>query len=116
MVLIPNVSKYLLRTKTSQKLSLRTFDYNNKGTREVKDFQKLSDQEMHFILQSNSTKYNKLFKFISRRNSFERHHILVFKIWGRTSTDWFKNCLYGNKFFNPEIHRMGNVPNILCPR
>ena len=38
------------------------FCYNNKVTRKVKvkDFQKLSNKEIYFTLQSNSTKYNKL--------------------------------------------------------
>ena len=44
---------------------LKAFYYNNKGTKKVKDFQKLSYKDIYFILQSNSTKYNKPFKFIS---------------------------------------------------
>ena len=47
-----------------QKFLLKTFYYYNKSTRKVKDFQKLSNKEIYFILQSNSTKYKKLFKFI----------------------------------------------------
>ena len=38
--------KDLLRIETSQKLLLKT--YNNKGTRKVKDFQKLSNKENLF--------------------------------------------------------------------
>ena len=41
-----------------------TMCYNNKVTRKVKSFQKLSNKEIYFILQYNSTKYNKPFKFI----------------------------------------------------
>ena len=61
---IPNDWKHLLRTETSQKSLLKIFCYNNKVTREVKDFQKLSNKEIYFTLQSNSTKYKKPFKFI----------------------------------------------------
>ena len=53
--------KHLVRTKTSQKSLLKTFYYNNKGPRKVKHFQKLSNNEIYFILQSNSTKYEKPF-------------------------------------------------------
>ena len=38
MELIPNDWKHLLRTESSQKSLLRTFYYNNIGTRKVKDF------------------------------------------------------------------------------
>ena len=40
--LIPNDSKHLLKTETSQKSLLNIFCYNNKVIRKVKDFQKLS--------------------------------------------------------------------------
>ena len=67
--------KHLLRTETSQK----SLYYNNKGTNKVKYIQKLSNKEIYFIFQSNSTKYNKPFKFISFSFSLdflEGHHIL----------------------------------------
>ena len=51
--------KPLLRTGTSEKSLLKAFYYNNKDTKNVKDFQKLSNKEIYFILQFNSTKYNK---------------------------------------------------------
>ena len=76
---IPNDWKHLLRTETSQKSFLNIF---NKVTRKVKDFQKLSYKEIHFTLQSNSTKYSKPFKFISWPISLEEHHILSPDIWG----------------------------------
>ena len=46
------------------------------GTWKVKDFPKLSNKEIYFTLQSNSTKYNKPFKFISWPNFLEGHHVL----------------------------------------
>ena len=65
MGLIPNDWKNLLKTKTFQKSLSKIFFYNNKVTRKVKDFQKLSNKEIYLSLQSNSAKYNKPFKFIS---------------------------------------------------
>ena len=38
-------SKHLFRTETSQKPVLKTFYYNNKGTRKVKDIQKLCNKK-----------------------------------------------------------------------
>ena len=70
MDLIPNDWKHLLKTKTSQKFILKTFYYISKGTSKVKDSQKPFDKDIYFILQSNSTKYNKTFKFISWPNLF----------------------------------------------
>ena len=90
--------KHLLRTETSQESLLKTFYYNNKCTKKLKDFQKLSNKEIYFILQSNTTKYNKSFKFILfsfNSNFLEGHHILSPKIWGKTFTDWFKKCSDG---------------------
>ena len=80
MNLVPNNWKHLLRTETSQKSLLKTFYYNNKGTRKLKGFQKLSNKKIHFIPQSNSTKYNKPFKFISWSNFLEGYHILSLEI------------------------------------
>ena len=60
MGLIPNE----LRAKISQKSLLKIFCYNNKVTTKVKDFQKLSNKEIYFNLQSNSARYNKPFKLI----------------------------------------------------
>ena len=57
--------KHLFRTKTSKESLLKTFHYSNKGTRKVKDSQRLSNKEIYYILQFNNTKYNKPFKFIS---------------------------------------------------
>ena len=59
MDLISSAWKHVLRTETSQKFLLKNFYYNNKGTKKVKDFQKLSNKEIYFILRSNGTKQNK---------------------------------------------------------
>ena len=59
MDLITSDWKHVLRTETSKQFFLKTFYYNNKGTKKVKDFQKLSNKEIYFILRSNSTKQNK---------------------------------------------------------
>ena len=88
MGLIPNDWKHLPRIVTSQKSLLKIFDYSNKVTRKVKDFQKLSNKEIYLSLQSNSAKYNKPFKFISWPNFLEGHHILSPEIWGKTFSDW----------------------------
>ena len=44
MDLIPNSWKHLLRAEGSQKSLLKIFCYNNKCTKKVKDFQKLSNR------------------------------------------------------------------------
>ena len=43
---IPNGWKHLLRTETFQKSLLKVFCYNNKVTRKVRDFEKLSNKEV----------------------------------------------------------------------
>ena len=83
MYLISSDWKYLLRTETYEKSLLRTFCYNNKNLRKAKDFRKLSNKEIYFTHPSNSTKYSKLFKFISCPNVFEGHH-----------PHFIFNCLY----------------------
>ena len=47
MDLIPNDWKHLVRTETSEKSLLKTFCYNNKGTKKVKVFRKLSNKEIY---------------------------------------------------------------------
>ena len=76
MGLIPNDWKHLLRTETSQKSLLKIFCYNNKVTRKVKDFQKLSNKEIYLSLQSNSAKYIKPFKLISQPNFLVGYRLL----------------------------------------
>ena len=50
MDLIPNDWKHIIRNEISQKSFLKIFYYNNKSTRKVKNFQKLSNKEIYFIL------------------------------------------------------------------
>ena len=88
--------KHLYRTENSQKSLLKIFYYNNNiVTRKVKDFQKLPNKEIYLTFQSNSTKYNKPFRFISWQNFLEEHHILSPDIWSKTFTDWCKKCSDG---------------------
>ena len=118
MDLILNDRKHLLRTETFQKPFLKAFYQNNKGTRKVKDFQNLSNNKIYFILQSNSTRYYKPFKFISWPNFLERHPNLISKIWGKSFTDWFKKSSDGYIFSNLRIHRMSKifcVPDVKNP-
>ena len=61
---VPDDWKHLLRTETSLKPLLKIFYCNNKVTKKVKNFQKLSNKEIYFTLQSNCTKYSKTFKLI----------------------------------------------------
>ena len=90
MGLIPNDWKHLLRTETSQKSLLKIFCCNNKVTRKVKDFKKLSKKEIYLSLQSNSAKYSKPFKFIPWPNFLEGHHILSSDICSKTFPDWLE--------------------------
>ena len=67
MGLIPNDWKHILRTETSQKSLLKTFCYNNKVTRKVKDFKKLSNKEIFtsqssfYLIVLNTTNLSNLF-------------------------------------------------------
>ena len=63
----------------------------------------IPNKEIYFTLQSNSTKYNKPFKFISWPNFLQGHHILSPEICGKTLTDWFTKCSDGCTFSNPAI-------------
>ena len=116
MDLIPNDWKHLLRTETFQKSLIKTFYYNNKSTRKIKNLQKLSNKETYLTLPSNITKYSKPFKFIWWPKFLGGHHILSFEIWGNTFTDWFEKSSDGYIFTNPVIHRMGDVPVNPCLR
>ena len=53
--LIYNNWKHILRNETSQKIFFKTFSLNNKGTRKIKDPQKLSNEEIYLALQSSNT-------------------------------------------------------------
>ena len=75
--------EHLPRANNLQKSLLKPFYYNNKSSRKVKDFQKPSNKEIYFVLQPNSTKYNKPFKSVSfsfNLNFLEGHHILSSEI------------------------------------
>ena len=87
--------KHLPRTETSQKFLLKNLFYKNKGARKVKQFQKFSNKQIYFFLQSNGTKYKRSFKFLSKSNFLEGHHILIPEIWVTTFTDWFRKCSDG---------------------
>ena len=84
MDLISNDWKHLRRTETSQKSFLKTFYYNNKSSKKVKDFQKLSNKTIYLTRQSISTKY----KYKIQNTTFQIHFIA--KISWRTpySQSW----------------------------
>ena len=88
MGLIPNDWKHLLRPESFQKYLSKTFSYNNKVTRKVKDFKKLSNKNIYCCIQPNSVKYDKPFKFISWTNVLQGHYILSPDIWGKTFSGW----------------------------
>ena len=73
-------AEHFPKTKTSQKSLLKSFYYNNKGTKKVKDSQKLSNKEIYFIPLLNSAKYNKPCKFILWPNLLEGHHTAIFSV------------------------------------
>ena len=113
MDLIPNDWKHLFKTETSKKSLLKSFYYNNKGITKVKDFQNLSHKEIYFIFQSNSTKYNKPFKFISWSNFLEGHHILSPEIWLKLLLIDLTNALMDIYFLTLQcIERLAH--QILC--
>ena len=47
--------KHILGNETTQKSFFKTFCYNKQDTWKMGDFQKLSNKEIYFTLQSNST-------------------------------------------------------------
>ena len=49
------IGKTYLKLNFSKKIPFKAL-YPYKDTRKIKDFQKLSNKEIYFILQSNSTK------------------------------------------------------------
>ena len=78
--------KHKIRKETSQKNPFKIFCFNNIGTREKKDLQKLSNKEFHFTLQSDKTKH-KTFNFISWPKFIEGYQNLSPGIWGKIFTD-----------------------------
>ena len=118
----------LLKNKTSQESLLKVFFFNNRGSRKVKNFLKLSNKDIYYTVLNNNKEYNRPFKFISWQNHIQENCVLSPDIWGKTFTDWFKNCSDGYIFsiwyklihfslpLNPAIHRMGNSHTTVCPR
>ena len=82
MDLIRNGWKHIFRNETSQKSLFKTFCYN-------KDFQKLSNKEIYFKLQSNKIKCIKSFNFIYWSNFMEGYHNLTPSTWSKIFT-WGK--------------------------
>ena len=125
--LIPKDWIRILKNETSQESLLKVFYFNNRGTRKIKNFQKLSNKDIYFTLQNNNDDYNRPFKFIFWQNLIQENFAISSEIWGKAFTDWFK-CSDGYIFsiwyklihfalpLNPALHRMGNSPSTLCPR
>ena len=53
-----------------------SFCYNNQGNSKRTDFQKFSNKEIYFTVQSNNTKYIERFNSISGPNVMEGYHNL----------------------------------------
>ena len=64
MDLISNDWKHKIRKKPRE-FFVKISCLDNKGTRKIKDLQKLSNKEIYFSFQSNNTKYIKPFEFVS---------------------------------------------------
>ena len=92
MDLICNDLKDILRNKFSEKCIFKTSCYDNQSTGKIKDFLKLSNEEIYFTLLSNKTKYIKTFKFVSWPNFMEGYYNVSTDIWGKSYTDWFVKC------------------------
>ena len=80
----------MIRNAYFFKSLLKIFCYNNKVTRKVQEFKKISNKEIYLSLQSNSAKYNKPFKFILWPNFLEGHHIFSPDVWSKTFSDWLE--------------------------
>ena len=70
------------------------------------------------LIVLNTTNLPNSFQFHSIQTSFKDIIFAVLKsgVWSNTFTDWFKKCSDGYIFSNPTIQRIGEAPNILCPR
>ena len=86
--LIPNNRIHLLKTKTSQQSLLKVFYFNYRGIKKIKNFQKLSNEEIYFTLQNNNENYNRPFKFISWTNHIEGNPVFNPETWGKIFTNW----------------------------
>ena len=109
------LSKYL---ELKPRYRLKTFYSNNRGTKKVKDFQKLCNKIKWFtasftLLVLNTTKFS---------NSFHGQSSLRDTIFSELKSGvkllcWFGNALIDVYFltsYNIQ-HRMDNAPSILCP-
>ena len=127
---VTNDWKHLLRTETSQKSFLKSFYYNNKVARKVKDFQnsliKKFTSSFNLIIPTTINLSNSIYGQTSLRQTI--FSVLMY-IWCKLLLISFRNALMDSYIFcvlykiinfslplNPAIHRMGNTPNILCPR
>ena len=107
---------YLKLTLLNRKIPFKAL-YSYKGTRKVEYFQKLGNKEIYFTLQSNSTKwYKKPFKFISCPNFLQGHHILSQESFDGHISSVSYTLIHFSLPLTLAIHRMANVPKILCPR
>ena len=79
MDLIPSDWKYF---ETFRKRLLKTFFYNNKGTKKVKDFGKHSNKKKSYKILFNSI-------FMGKTKWMEENHIFSHDLWRKCFTDWF---------------------------
>ena len=75
--LILNNWLHALKTETSQQSLFKVFYFNYKGTKMVKNLQKLSNKEIYFSLQNNNENFNRPFKFISWTNYIDGNPALA---------------------------------------
>ena len=118
MDLLPNNWKHLLKTETfKRKIPFKAL-YPYKGTRKVKGFQKLSNKEIYFTLQSyiivkiNTTNLSDSFHGqTSLKNTIFSVKKTLMDMYFLSSINLFNFSFP----LNPVIHRMGNTAKILCP-
>ena len=82
--LIPKDWILLLKNKTQESL-LKVFYFNNRGTKKVKNLQKLSNKDIYFTLQNDNEDYNRPFKFISWQNLIQGNCVLSPEIGAKFS-------------------------------
>ena len=106
---------YLKLKLFKRKISFQAL-YPYKGTRKVKDLQKLSNKEIYFTLQPNSTiQYNIPFKFIPWPNFLEGHHILSQESFdGYVFSAWYK-LIHFFLPLNPAMHRIATQQRFCVP-
>ena len=118
MDLIPSDWKYF---ETFRKRLLKTFFYNSKGTKKVKDFGKHSNKKK--ILQNTFQFYISW----EKPNGWKKtifsvmiygENVLVIGLLNIPVVILFLSGINLSILLplNPAIYRIGNTPNILCPR